>query len=377
MSEKTVDDTVDEGQQEEQTQVSEQVKDEPKSMDDTIRETYADIQARGEGISEEEGQEKPEKIDGRKTRERGPDGKYLPKAGETSQEAQAAEAKPAAAQEIPQSNGVPEWQRLGIRKEEADAFSKADPVVRDAFIRRTEEMQRGFEQIKGKAQFGDQMERAIQPFMATIQSLGVGPDVAINKLLIADHSLRYGNQQQKAQMLQKIAQDYGVDLGQAQQFQAAQPYVDPQVHGLQSQVQQMQQWIQQEAAERRQREDQALLNEVNSFAQGKEHWNAVFNEMGAILPAVVKDSPHLNNQEKLQKAYDMAIYANPTVRTQVLAKQQAEAEEQRRQEATQRAQAAKGAAKVNLPRKGALPAARAVGSIDDTIRETAEALGLM
>jgi hypothetical protein len=73
----------------------------------------------------------------------------------------------------------------------------------------------------------------------------------------------------------------------------------------------------------------------------------------------------------------MAIYANPTVRTQVLAKQQAETEAQRRAEATQKAREAKAAAAVNVSRKGTLPAAKAVGTMDDTIRETAQRLGLI
>ncbi len=50
---------------------------------------------------------------------------------------------------------------------------------------------------------------------------------------------------------------------------------------------------------------------------------------------------------------------------------------QRRAEAVQKATAAKAAAAVNVSRKGALPSAKAIGTMDDTIRETAEKLGLI
>lgn len=333
------------------------------SMDDTIRNTLAEIEARG---SEEETEEqKADRLRDERGRFAKPEATPEQPPDETPpvEEAQPAPESPPA---VP-----PELQRLGLRKDEAEAFAQAPEAVKNAFIRRSEEMHKGLEQFRTKAQFGDVMERVVTPYLPTIQALGVTPDVAVNELLKADQALRFGSAQQKFAMISKIAQDYGVDLGQATEFQASQPQIDPQVQMLQRQLQQQQQWIQQQTQAREWQERQELNSHLERFKSDPSHayFEDVRNDMAGLLQAGLATD--------LNDAYEKAIYANPTVRTQVLAKQQAEFEEKRKAEALQKAQAAKQAASANVSRKATLPAAKPVGSIDDTIRETAQRLGLI
>lgn len=323
-----------------------------KSMDDTIRETLAAIESRNE--PEEETKE---------DRARDEKGRFATKAEEQPEQ----QPEEPVAQEQP-ATLAPELQKLGLRKEEADAIS-ANPVALQAFMRRSEEMHKGLEQYREKAQFGDQMAQAISPYMATIQSIGVQPAVAVQKLLAADHSLRYGSPEQKSQMIQQIARDYGVDLAQIQPTE--QQWVDPQVQQLQSQLGQMQQWIQQQTQAREMQERAALNSEIATFSSdpANAYFEQVKNDMAGLLQAGLAST--------LKEAYDKAIFANPSIRSQVLAKQQAEAEAARKQEVVSKAQVAKRAASVNVARKGVMPAAKPVGSMDDTIREAAQRLGIM
>lgn len=344
-------------------EVSQEVVQEPieRSMDDTIRETLEKIEGRG---SEETEEQRAERLRDEKGRFAKVDSETpAPQAEVQAQEVQDQVETPVT---VP-----PELQRLGLRKEEAEAFAKAPEAVKQAFIRRSEEMHRGIEQFRSKAQFGDSMERAITPFLPTLQSLGVTPDVAVQKLMSADNALRYGSQQQKVQMLTQIARDYGVDLGQAQEYHANTPMADPQVQALQSQVQQLQGWIQQQNQAREWQERETLNSEIERFAQSPEHvyFDKVRGEMAGLLQAGLASD--------LKDAYEKAIYANPTIRSQVLAKQQAEAEEKRRADAALKAQEAKRSASVNVSRKATLPTAKAVGTMDDTIREAAQKLGLI
>jgi hypothetical protein len=352
MSEEIVEDTLDEVE----------VESLDKSMDDTIRETLEKINARGE--------ESEEQI---ADRQRDAQGRFAKKEGvaDAPENAEPVGEVESPAPEVQQAPTVPpELQRLGLRKEEAEAISK-DPAVLQAFIRRSEEMHKGLEQYRSKAQFGVQIEQAIAPFMATLQSIGATPEVAVKTLMAADHSLRYGTPEQKASQLMKIAKDYGIDIGQVQQYQAEQPYVDPQVQALQGQLQQMQSWIQQQNQQREWQERQTLNSEIGKFSQdpSNKYFGEVRNEMAGLLQAGLATD--------LKDAYEKAIYANSTVRARVLAEQQAAVAEQRKAEVTQKAQVAKRAASVNLPRKGILPSAKPVGSMDDTIRETAQRLGIM
>lgn len=355
------------GEEEVLPQETEVIESEPKSMDDTIRETLEAIEARNS---------EPETAEQKAERLRDEKGRFA-KAEEAAPNAEAQEAPKTEVPEEPTSDPAPapvvppELQRLGLRKEEAEAFAKADKTIQDAFIRRSEEMHKGFEQVRHKAQLGDMMERAITPYAQQLQQIGIGPDVAFQRLMQAENALRNGTPEQKVMMLHKLANDYQIDIGHVQEYQANRPYVDPQVSQLQTQLQQMQSWVQQQQQQREWQERQTLNSEIEKFKSdpANVHFEAVKNDMAGLLQAGLASS--------LKDAYDKAIYANPTIRSQVIAKQQAEEAERAKQEAAQKAIVAKRAAVVNMPRKGVAPPAKPVGSIDDTIRETAQRLGLL
>jgi hypothetical protein len=265
--------------------------------------------------------------------------------------------------EVPQ-----ELQRLGLRKEEAKAFMEAPEIVRNAFMRRSEEMHKGIEGFRESAQFGQTVQKAIDPFRATIASLGVQPEQAIQSLFVADHKLRYGSQSEKISAFQTLAQQYGVDLTQAQPQEEV--WVDPTVKDLQGRLQQMESMIQQQKYQEQQREQLQLKTEIEKFASDPAHvhFEAVKSHMSALLQSgVAKD---------LHEAYEQAIYANPTIRTQVIAQQQAEAEAKRKAEVTAKAQEAKRSAAVNVPRTGSsAPKGPISNSMDDTLRGLLAARG--
>jgi hypothetical protein len=335
----------------------EDINNESGSMEDTLRKTLEEIESRGTENRDDNGRFTPkEKPEEPKTPE-------TPKA-EDNQDHEVKQDEPAEVQAA-----IPtELQRLGLRKEAAQAIAK-DPVVMQEFIRRSDEMHRGLEQYREKAQFGDSINRAIAPYMRTIQAAGVTPDVAIQALFNADSMLRTGSQDQKIQMLHKLASDYGINIQQVAQTQA-QPF-DQNSYALQQKLNQLEGWVAQQSQAHQERENATLNSEIERFSNdpANAHFAAVREDMAGLLQAGLASD--------LRDAYEKAIYANPVVRAQVLAEQQAKAEAERKAVATQKAQAARQASAVNVARRGALPATKPVGSIDDTIRETAKSLGLI
>lgn len=333
-----------------------EVENEAPSMDDTILATLKDIESREDSTDETPRDES---------------GKFAakePKAPEATPEEPVTEESSVTEEAAP-IVVPPELQKLGLRKEEAEAMAKAPEAVRNAFIRRSEEMHKGIEQYRSKAQFGAAIEQAIAPFAGNIHATGQTPDAAVKSLLTVDNVLRHGSADQKTQMLTRLAQEYGVNLAQAQEYQQNQPYVDPQVSVLQSQLGQMQSWITQQNQAREWQEREQLNSEITQFSSKPEnvHFEAVRGDMAGLLQAGLAPD--------LQTAYDMAIYANPTVRAQVLAAQQAKATAEKAAVASQKAKEAKAAAAVNVSRRGTLSAAKTVGTMEDTIRETALKLG--
>lgn len=326
------------------------------SMEETIRKTLEDIESRDD-------------------QPRDDSGKFSAKEEPTPTEAveptePAEPVEPTVDEAVEKVTVPPELQKLGLRKEEAEAISK-DPVAMQAFMRRSEEMHKGLEQYRAKAQFGDSMERVITPYLNNIRQTGLNPDVVINNLLNADNVLRNGNAQQKTAFMANLAREYGIDINQTNEYINNQPYVDPQVSVLQNQLQQMQGWVQQQNQAREWQERETLNSEINSFASKPEnvYFEDVRSDMAGLLQAGL--APDLNT------AYEMAIYANPNVRAKVLAQQQAKADQERQAVAASKAKAAKAAASVNVVRKGVVGSAKAVGTMEDTIRAKAQELGLI
>jgi hypothetical protein len=280
-----------------------------------------------------------------------------PAAQPTAEELAAEAAKPAV--ESPKS----------LRKELADKhWSKLDPEIQSAWNERDQNYERGIQRYRERAETADRLESAFAPYRETLQHVNATPEQAISTLLGMDHILRHGQPQEKAALIAQLTRQFNVPLEEISQVGPLQQQLlaqRQQLHAFEAQQSQAQQ-------QQAQRELDALTGEVVKFSEGKEHFDTVSNEMFALLPNIAKQFPNATPQEKLQKAYDIAVVANPSVRAALDAKRQAQAQAEARTKAVE----AKKAAAVNRTPRGVVPAQAAVGSMEDTIRAQAKALGL-
>jgi hypothetical protein len=322
-----------------------------KSMDDTIRDTLRSMQDRGvttDADNAESTTDAPLDDAEKAQRIRDEQGKFAAKP-----EVAEAPAIGAPVIDAPVSTAPNTW-----KKEAADAWIKADPVIRAEVERREADFHKGIEQYKQAANYAQTMERAITPYAQTLQQLGISPDRAVGELMAADHKLRYGSPQEKSAYFAQLAQSYGIDLAGVQPQE--QQYIDPNVSHLQTQVNQLQGYIQNQQMMGQQQAQETLNSEISAFAAdpSHSHFDAVRGHMSALLQA--------GQAKDLSDAYEQAIYANPTTRAAVL-QQQANAQ---REEATKKAQAAKQAASVNVRSRPSMPVSQPIGTMDDTIRAT-------
>jgi hypothetical protein len=332
------------------TEVEEQVTEQPQSMDDSIRETLRDIEARNSPPEVPEGTI-PEEPEAAAQRIRDAQGKFAKPAVE---EAAAATEAPAATAEAPT---VPkELQSLGLRKEEAEAFAAAPKVLQDAFVRRADEMFKGVEQYKAAAQYAQTIEKVIAPHSSLINSYGISPDQAISEMLSSVNILRNGRPEEKMAHFAQLAQHYGIDLAAAQEHKLAP--IDPHLLSLQQEVQKLSGYIRTQESSVQQQAEASLNSEITAFAAdpNHSHFETVKPHMIALLQA--------GQAKDLPDAYEQAVYANPTTRASML-QQQVNAQ---REEATKKAQAAKTAASTNTSRRPSMPVSQPIGSMEDTIR---------
>ena len=282
---------------------------------------------------------------------------------DTEQSAES-EAEPA-----PESEPEPEIVSTAPKswpKEMHDHWAKTPKETQDYWVLREKQMLDGLEQYKGDASFAKQIKDTLNPYMATINSLGVDAPTAIKSLLNADHQLRVGSPSQKAQYFQHLAKQYGVDLGGMSQQQENEPQHDPRLTSMQDELHQLKQVIQSGNQQQLDAERQKIQNDVNSFAADPKHmyFDEVSNEIVALL----------KNGATLEDAYEKAVWANPVTRQKEMSRVQTEQQAALKTKAIAEAEAKKKAASVNLRNRDSQrtptgPRATMSG-LDSALRET-------
>lgn len=318
------------------------------SLEDSIRNNLRDISEKhNEEVVPDEAPK--EEVESAAKVARDEKGKFAKTEAPKIEEGLIKEVEPAPVEDTPLPNT---W-----KKEAAEAWAKADPVLRREVARREADIHKGIEQYRQAAEYAYDIDSTMTPYMKTIESLGITPQVAIKAMLDVDHKLRYSAPHEKAVHLAQLAKTYGIDLNEVVN---ASNSVDPRVYELAQQNEQLRYQFEQQKQRVEMQAEQELNSQIASFASDPNHahFETVKLHMAALLQA--------GQAKDLSDAYEQAIYANPTTRAAVLQQQTQAAKE----EAAKRAQAAKQAAGVNLRSRAALPPKEVVGSMQDTIRDT-------
>ena len=248
----------------------------------------------------------------------------------------------------------------------ADAAKVMEKLPEEAqkyIIERQDQFHKGIEQYKEAASYAKTIDRAISPYKDYMSNLGVTPDVAFTNLLKTEHTLRMGTYQEKAEMLQKLAHDYQIDMNSL----AGVPY-DPNMHNLKSQLEYTQSQLQASQNFRQSQEDVQIQSSIDEFAQSHEHFTDVQATMADLLERGFAND--------LDDAYAKAVRLDDNLFNKTVAQQQGGANRQNLVQANQAAQAAKAAA---VSVKGA-PAGvtRSVmpASTEDAVRQAMRLHGL-
>jgi hypothetical protein len=241
------------------------------------------------------------------------------------------------------SSWKPEAKAAYIKAERGEALTPQEIKVLTAEANRREsDFLVGIGEFKSHAQKARQFEQAIAPYQQTLSQLGLDAPTAINKLLEADHKLRYSDPIAKAQYFQNLAQQYGIDLGQVQNI----PQQDPQTQYLMQQLNELRQTQQMWQNSIQEQERSKANHELEQFAgSDKTHFEAVRGDMADLLEA--------GKAQSLEQAYEMAIWMRPDVRQTLIEQQRIEAQRNyEQQQRTQRAKTASVSVKGSSPSSG-------------------------
>ena len=319
-------------------------------------------------------------------------GKFAP--GSKEAEAEIAAAKVVAAKPIPATEKTPEpivapqaatiAAPASLSKEIKAKWDGLDPEVRNEFLRREADTQKGVEQLKARYQPLDEVLAPVRPLL---QQRGLSEADAVKQLFAWQAALANPNKGMAQQALMALAQSHGINLNQAPaQEQPNDPnqYIQPVLEQT-TQLGQRLQAIEQNLT----REQTVRVNgEITKFSEGKPHFEKVRYAMGQLM-----SSGYASN---LEDAYNKATWADPDIRQAILDEQNAKREADAKAETEaklkadadakakavldQRAQADKARKAAVSPRAGtpagtSLPGKPQGQSVRDTIRDTLKETG--
>lgn len=253
-------------------------------------------------------------------------------------------------------NALPSWAKKEIHKREEDAI-------------------RGVTNLKEKAGYGDRLSKAVQPYQALLNAKGLDTERAVQGMLNTYYQLETAQPQQRALLIRELAGRYGVDLTQIKPDPEA-DRLNSVINPLYQQISQLQQHIQgQQQSTERQKLDEANRLIEDFAGKTDERGQPVYPYFHNVSD-VMSDFIEKGRATTLEQAYEMAVYADPTIRSLIVSEQTKREDEKRKAEAKARADKARKANKLNVTRKGSHDTRQPspTGSLEDTLNSTYERL---
>jgi hypothetical protein len=213
----------------------------------------------------------------------------------------AEEAKPVSRPSTWKKEYVQIWDKM----EAGEQISKEDFTKFAEYANQREsEYKKGVSTYKAEADRARSYEEAIAPFAGNLQKRGIEPAHYIQSLAKADQILSNAPYEQKVQLFQRLAADYGIQLngnGQAQQL-------DPYTQQLMNQLNMVNQEVSTIKGRFAQEENQRLMSEIEKYRSDVEkypHFDVVREEMAQLL--------ELGKAQDLETAYKKAVRMNDDV----------------------------------------------------------------
>ena len=199
-----------------------------------------------------------------------------------------------------------EYVQIWDKMEAGEQISKEDFTKFAEYANQREsEYKKGVSTYKAEADRARGYEEAIAPFVSELQAQNISPAAWINNLGRAHMVLTKAPYEQKVQMFQRLAQDYGIQLnGEG----VAPIQQDAYTQQLMSQLNQVNQEVSSIKSRFQQEENQRLTNEierVRSDAEKFPHFDVVREEMAQLL--------ELGKAQDLETAYKKAVRMNDDV----------------------------------------------------------------
>jgi hypothetical protein len=197
-----------------------------------------------------------------------------------------------------------EYVQIWDKMEKGEQISKEDFTKFAEYANQREsEYKKGVSTYKAEADRAKSYENAIAPYAQDLQRRNIQPTQYIENLVRAEQILSNAPYDQKVQVFQKLAADYGIQLNGGQVTQ-----LDSYTQQLMNQLNMVNQEVSSIKGRFAQEENQRLMNEIEKYRSNVEqfpHFDVVREEMAQLL--------ELGKAQDLETAYKKAVRMNDDV----------------------------------------------------------------
>ena len=201
----------------------------------------------------------------------------------------------------------------GWSKDKAELWSKLEPDVQQVIVEREQQRNKDYTQ---KTQDISELMKTFEPYEDRLNLAGESKASVVQRLLAAQNYLETNPKE----AIQWLAKSYGVELGSQQEVED--DLDDPELREVKNELKSLKEKLSQREQQEVQQSQQSLQAQVKNFQEATDsegnllhpHFDSVRVEMGALINS--------GRATDLDQAYEMAIWANPEMRQELLKQQQ-------------------------------------------------------
>lgn len=254
-------------------------------------------------------------------------------------------------------------------KAAAEKWAGIDPTIQAEIAKREEDMFRGLEQYKGRAELGDRYEGVIAEFKPILEAEGIDSVEMFGNFAANHYLLSRGTPEQKLEVAANLLNHYGIHPDLIKERLGTRPEANPEVDALRAEIAELKKGVTTITTRETEAQQAQFRQAVDAFSADPAH--PYFNEVATDIATLLKTGVATT----LEEAYDKAVYANPVTRQKEIDRLTAEgvsaATEQEKTRNDKKARlTASNVTTIPKSANGTVP----VGSMDDTLAATLAAI---
>ncbi|NOQ49998.1 MAG: hypothetical protein GQ553_05010 [Nitrosomonadaceae bacterium] len=191
------------------------------------------------------------------------------------------------------------------------------PQAQEEIIKREGDIARGLQQASGHKRVADEYFKTVAPFQQYIQAAGSTPAQAITELMTTASQLTAGSPAKKAQVVQNIINEYGVDITMLDSLLAGQPVADdpnaPLLASIDERLAPINDFmgtVHQGRQEQAQEVTQEASTELGTFQQAHSEF---YEDLREDMADLMEMATNRGRTMSLDQAYDHAANAHPEI----------------------------------------------------------------